>query len=52
MNKQCKNELSPFHQQLLTELERIGDHLTNVGYSIVSPTGDEVQHNMKIIRSN
>lgn len=48
-NNECKNELSPFHQQLLTELERVADHLTNVGYSIVNPVGDDVGHNMKNI---
>ena len=42
--QQCKNELSPFHSNLLSELERIADHLTNVGYSIVNPTGDDVSH--------
>lgn len=41
---ECNNELSPFHSNLLTELERCADHLTNVGYSIVNPTGDEVKH--------
>ena len=40
--KECKNELSPFHSTLLSELERIADHLTNIGYSIVNPTGDEI----------
>lgn len=42
--KQCKNELSPFHSTLLSELERIADHLTNIGYSIVNPTGDDEVH--------
>ena len=40
-NNECQNELSPFHSNLLTELERVADHLTNIGYSIISPTGDE-----------
>ena len=40
--KECKNELSPFHSTLLSELERIADHLTNIGYSVVNPTGDEI----------
>ena len=39
---QCNNELSPFFSTLLSELERIGDHLTNIGYSISSPVGDEI----------
>ena len=43
-NKKCKNELSPFHSNLLSELERVADHLTNVGYSIVNPTGDDTSH--------
>ena len=38
---ECNNELSPFHSNLLTELERCADHLTNIGYSIISPTGDD-----------
>ena len=42
---ECKNELSPFHSTLLSELERVADHLTNVGYSIVNPTGDDIKHN-------
>ena len=43
-NQTCKNELSPFHSTLLSELERVADHLTNIGYSIVNPTGDETRH--------
>ena len=44
-NHQCKNELSPFHSTLLSELERVADHLTNIGYSFVNPTGDDTLHN-------
>lgn len=40
----CKNELSAFYSTLLSELERVADHLTNIGYSIVNPTGDDVIH--------
>ena len=43
-NKQCKSELSPFHSNLLSEFERVADHLTNIGYSIVNPTGDDIEH--------
>lgn len=43
---ECNNALSPFHSNLLTELERIGDHLTNIGYSVDNPTGDDVKHGM------
>jgi phosphate:Na+ symporter len=42
-NHTCHNELSPFHSNVLTRLERCADHLTNVGYSIVNPTGDEIK---------
>ena len=45
---ECKNELSPFHSTLLSELERVADHLTNIGYSIVNPTGDEITHTRKM----
>ena len=43
-NNTCKNELSAFHSTLLSELERVADHLTNIGYSIVNPTGDDIKH--------
>ena len=43
-NNECLNELSPFHSNLLSELERVADHLTNIGYSIVSPTGDDNEY--------
>ena len=39
--KQCINELSPYYSSLMTELERVADHLNNIGYSIVNPVGDE-----------
>ena len=45
-NKTCNNELSPYHSSLLSELERVADHLTNIGYSIVNPTGDETVHSL------
>ena len=38
----CKMENSPFYTTLVSELERVADHLVNVGYSIVNPTGDDV----------
>lgn len=39
-NGKCHVELSPFYSTLLSELERVADHLVNIGYSIVNPTGD------------
>ncbi len=38
----CKMENSPFYTTVVSELERIADHLVNVGYSIVNPTGDDL----------
>ena len=43
-NNKCKHELSAFYSTLLSELERVADHLTNIGYSIVNPTGDDITH--------
>ena len=40
-DNKCKVELSPFYSSLVSELERIADHLTNIGYSVISPTGDD-----------
>lgn len=36
----CIPELSPFYSTFVSELERVADHLTNVGYVFVHPTGD------------
>ena len=41
-SNKCKIENSPFYTTLVSELERVADHLVNVGYSIVSPTGDDL----------
>ena len=46
-NQTCNNQLTPFHSTLLSELGRVADHLTNVGYSIINPTGDEVEHSLE-----
>ena len=37
---QCKNELTPFYSTLVSELERVADHLVNIAYSIDNPIGD------------
>ena len=44
----CKNELSVYHSTLLSELERVADHLTNIGYSIINPTGDVDKHSLEL----
>ena len=38
---QCKVELSPYFCSYVTRLERVADHLVNVGYSILNPTGSQ-----------
>lgn len=40
-SKICHIELSPFYSTFLSELERVADHLVNIGYAFVNPTGDE-----------
>ena len=37
----CKIELSPYFTSMVTGLERVADHLVNVGYSILNPTGSQ-----------
>ena len=37
----CSVELVPYYTPIVTRLERVADHIVNVGYSIVSPTGSE-----------
>ena len=37
----CKLELSPYFTSMVTGLERVADHLVNVGYSILNPTGSQ-----------
>ncbi len=37
----CKIELSPYYSSTIVGFERVADHLVNVGYSIVNPTGSQ-----------
>lgn len=37
----CKVELSPYYSSTVLGLERVADHLVNVGYSIQSPIGSQ-----------
>ena len=41
LKDECSQKMTPYLSTLIVELERVADHLTNIGYSIVSPTGDE-----------
>ena len=37
----CSVDVSPYYSSTILGLERVADHLINVGYSIVSPTGSQ-----------
>ncbi len=37
----CSMEVSPYYSSAVAGLERVADHLVNVGYSIVSPIGSQ-----------
>lgn len=37
----CTLDVSPYYSSLISGLERVADHLVNVGYSILNPTGSE-----------
>ena len=37
----CKVELSPYFSSSVAGLERVADHLVNVGFSILNPTGSQ-----------
>ncbi len=37
----CKAELSPYFSSTIVGLERVADHLINLGYSIVNPVGSQ-----------
>ena len=36
----CSLEVSPYYTSTITGLERVADHIVNVGYSICNPVGD------------
>ncbi len=37
----CSVDLSPYYSSVITGLERVADHLVNVGYSVVNPIGSQ-----------
>ncbi len=46
----CKVELSPYFTSTIAGLERVGDHLINVGYSILDPTGSQSASKKKLMQ--
>ena len=40
----CHVTHSPYYTSTVAGLERVADHLVNVGYSIVNPTGSQTEH--------
>ena len=37
----CNVDVSPYYSSVVVGLERVADHIVNIGYSIVNPTGSE-----------
>ena len=37
----CSVDVSPYYSSVIVGLERMADHLVNIGYSIVNPTGSQ-----------
>lgn len=40
----CSLEVSPYYTSTITGLERVADHIVNVGYSICNPVGDDEEN--------
>ena len=41
----CSVDVSPYYSSVIMGLERVADHLINIGYSIVNPIGSQKQDN-------
>ncbi len=40
----CSMEVSPYYSSAVAGLERVADHLVNVGYSVCNPVGDDKEY--------
>jgi phosphate:Na+ symporter len=40
----CSMDVSPYYSSAISGLERVADHLINVGYSIVNPIGSQKEN--------
>lgn len=43
----CHVEVSPYYSSTVLGLERVADHLVNIGYSILNPIGSQKGNNLK-----
>ena len=41
----CSVDRSPYYSSAIAGLERVADHLVNIGYSIINPTGSQKEGN-------
>ena len=41
----CSVDVSPYYSSVIVGLERVADHIVNVGYSVVNPTGSQKETN-------
>lgn len=48
----CRVELSPYFTSTIAGLERVGDHLVNVGYSVLNPTGSQSEAKKALEKAN
>lgn len=40
----CSVDVSPYYSSVVVGLERVADHLVNIGYSIINPTGSQKEN--------